>query len=143
MGDVLGNKLKELRKEKKITQDELAKLMNVHKGSISNWENGYRFPEEKILLKLAELYDCSIDYLLGRTDIRNPIVVKKSQVSYDVTKRDIKQYENFVEGAETFFMNDEIDEDDKEKLFRDISELFWKAKLINKEKYGKKNKKGD
>lgn len=37
-------------------------------------------------------------------------------------------------------MDDQVAEEDKEKLFRDISEIFWKAKELNKQKYGKKKK---
>ena len=58
-----------------------------------------------------------------------------------ITKQDLIQYEDFMKHASAFFMNDEVAEEDKEKLFRDISELFWKAKEINKEKYGRKKKK--
>jgi transcriptional regulator with XRE-family HTH domain len=57
MDSKFGVRLKTLRKEKNMTQEELAKLLNVHKGTISNWENGYRFPEERILIKLAEIFD--------------------------------------------------------------------------------------
>jgi hypothetical protein len=40
-------------------------------------------------------------------------------------------------------MDDKVADEDKEKLFKDISELFWKAKEINKQKYGRKKKKAD
>lgn len=76
-----GDRLKSLRIHKKYTQEECAKFINVHKGTISNWENGYRFPDEDILFKLADLFDVSLDYLLGRSDILKPYdVVEKSEI---------------------------------------------------------------
>jgi len=61
-------RLRELREEKGISQKELGKLFNVAQNTISNWENGTREPDTKTLVKLAELFECSVDYLVGRTD---------------------------------------------------------------------------
>ena len=61
-------RLKELREQKKLLSKEFAKIMNVEPATISNWENGNRFPKDDVLIKIADYFDCSIDYLLGRTD---------------------------------------------------------------------------
>ena len=61
-------RLRELREEKGIGQKELGKLFNVAQNTISNWENGTREPDTKTLMKLAEFFECSVDYLVGRTD---------------------------------------------------------------------------
>lgn len=61
-------RLKELREEKRLLSKEFAKIMNVEPATISNWENGNRFPKDDVLIKIADYFDCSIDYLLGRTD---------------------------------------------------------------------------
>lgn len=68
---MLGNRLKMLRTEKKITQEELGKFVNVTKVSISGYENGNRTPDTETLQKLADYFDVSTDYLLGRTDVKN------------------------------------------------------------------------
>ena len=60
------NRLKELRIKKNIKQQDLAKALNVTKQSISNWENGKRLPNIEILILLADFYNCSLDYLVGR-----------------------------------------------------------------------------
>jgi transcriptional regulator with XRE-family HTH domain len=65
---IFGKRLKELRNEKDLTQEKLGQIFNVRKGTISNWENGNRFPNEETLIKLADFFDVSVDYLLGRTD---------------------------------------------------------------------------
>ena len=60
------NRLKQLRIEKNIKQQDLAKALNVTKQSVSNWENGKRLPNIEILILLADFYNCSLDYLVGR-----------------------------------------------------------------------------
>lgn len=63
------NIFKELRKQKGLTQIELAKLVNVQQTTVSKWEVGRAVPDYPVLLKLAELYDVTVDFLLGRSDI--------------------------------------------------------------------------
>ena len=60
------NKLKQLRIEKNIKQQDLAKALNVTKQSVSNWENNKRLPDINTLIQLADFYNCSLDYLVGR-----------------------------------------------------------------------------
>lgn len=57
--------LSRLRKEKKITQEELAKFVGVTKATVSKWETGQSFPDILILPKLATFFDVSIDGLIG------------------------------------------------------------------------------
>jgi transcriptional regulator with XRE-family HTH domain len=137
----LGQKIKSLRLEKKLTQEELGNILGLGKSSISMYENDKMSPDDDIKNKIADYFNVSIDYLLGRTDIRNPYIPQEYQENNKVTKRDLKNYEEFIKHAGTFFMDDQIDEEDKQRLFDDISEIFWESKLINKKKYGKKNKK--
>ena len=62
------NRLKELRKKRELLSKDLAKIMCVEPATITNWEKGNRFPKDDALIKIADYFDCSIDYLLGRTD---------------------------------------------------------------------------
>ena len=61
-------KLKELRKERKISQLKLAMDLNMNQNSISRYENEERQADYATLIKLADYFDVSIDYLLGRTE---------------------------------------------------------------------------
>ncbi|MBS7183565.1 MAG: helix-turn-helix transcriptional regulator [Eubacterium sp.] len=61
----LPEKLRLLRLEKKYTQKELAKLLDVSPSIVSGYETGERTPSLENLKALATLYDCSADYLLG------------------------------------------------------------------------------
>lgn len=71
---VLGDRLKKERLTKDLNQPELAKILNVAKGTVSNWENGNRSPDPEMLSKLATFFDVSVDYLLGRTENRESII---------------------------------------------------------------------
>ena len=59
-----GEKLARLRRENNITQDQLAQLLSVSRQSVSKWESGTAFPETDKLIRLADLFHCSLDYLL-------------------------------------------------------------------------------
>lgn len=74
--DELKNKIKEERLNKGLSQPELAKIMNVSKQTISNWENGNRMPDVLTLKKLADFFNVSTDYLLCRTDQPQGIIQK-------------------------------------------------------------------
>jgi transcriptional regulator with XRE-family HTH domain len=61
-------RLKEIRREKKLTQEQLGQKVNVTKVSISGYESGNRTPDMDTLQKIADVLEISVDYLLGRTD---------------------------------------------------------------------------
>ena len=58
------NKLKELRKEKNLTQAELEKLLDVDRSTIAQWERGENMPRAKMLIRIAKLFKCKVDVLL-------------------------------------------------------------------------------
>lgn len=64
----LGIRMKELRLAKQIKQSEVAKKLNVTHAAIGNYENGKREPKIDDLILLADFFDVSIDYLVGRGD---------------------------------------------------------------------------
>ena len=67
----LGKTLRELRMEKNILQKELAVYLQVSMGTISNYENDVHSPDPETLCKLADFFDVSLDYMLGRCADRN------------------------------------------------------------------------
>ena len=68
----LRERLASLRKEHGMTQDALAGALAVSRGAVSMWEIGQRMPDPHALQRLADIFGVSTDYLLGRTDIRDP-----------------------------------------------------------------------
>lgn len=71
---MLRDRLKALRKEKHITQVQLADLIGLERSTIGKYEgNKGNLPSPEILQQLADFFDVSVDYLLDRTDIKNPL----------------------------------------------------------------------
>lgn len=61
--------LKELREKKGFTQKQLSEALYLSKTAVSQYENGTHTPSIETLIKLADIFDVSIDYLLGRTSV--------------------------------------------------------------------------
>lgn len=66
----LASRIAKLRAEADMTQETLAQKLNVKRGTVASWESGHRTPELRYVEEMAQLFDVSVDYLLGRTDHR-------------------------------------------------------------------------
>ncbi|MCI8272867.1 MAG: helix-turn-helix transcriptional regulator [Clostridia bacterium] len=66
------NRLKELRIEKSLLQSDIAKIINKSERTVGFYETGERDMNTETLATLADYFGVSIDYLLGKSDIRNP-----------------------------------------------------------------------
>lgn len=85
----LGDKLTKLRKENNFTQEQLAEMIGVSRQAISKWESDISYPETEKLIKLGELYGCSMDYLLK--DGETAFVPKSTAFSFErVSKKRIR-----------------------------------------------------
>ena len=76
---MLGNRIKTLREELGLKQEELANKMSVSPSAIGMYETNKREPNNELILKLAQFFNVSTDYLLGKSDIRNPEELKNVQ----------------------------------------------------------------
>ena len=94
-----GDVLKKLRKEKGMTQRELANEMRISHSSIGLYEQNRREPEYELLCKFADFFNTDIDYLLGRTlknkkennDFRNV----KDALSYVLKSKAVQKYADY------------------------------------------------
>lgn len=91
--------LRKLRKEKDMTQKDIATYLNVSDRLVGYYESGERMPPPDILEKIADYFDVSIDYLLGRTNIKKqPVYSTKDEIKEDIdslspeSKEDLKRY---------------------------------------------------
>lgn len=66
-------RLKKLREEYKMTQEQLAQILGVKRGTIASWEANHRIPELSKVYEAAEHFNVSVDYLLGRTNDPRPV----------------------------------------------------------------------
>lgn len=118
-----GKRLKELRTNKGLTQNELGKILNVTNVGVAKWESDDRFPDKEILTKIADYFDVTTDYLLCRTDIPNS-----------------KVFEGTIEGNHVEIEIDksypyELTPEEVEKLISQLKEVgFDVDKLIKKAK---------
>lgn len=62
-------RIKQLREEFGMTQEDLAKRLHVDKVSVCNWERGFRTPRMKSMIEMSRIFNCSVDYILGLSDM--------------------------------------------------------------------------
>ena len=70
MREILAKRLRELRKEKGLSQIQLAVYCDITENTYQNYELMTREPKLEILIRIADFHKVSLDYLVGRTDIR-------------------------------------------------------------------------
>ena len=68
LGDIMHNRLRELRKSRGYTQVAVQMQTGIEQALLSKFENGERVPPTETLIRLADFYNVSIDYILCRTD---------------------------------------------------------------------------
>ncbi len=133
------NRIKDLRAEKSVSQNELAKALGLTQQAISAYENGLREPDLETLQKIADFFDVSIDYLLGKSDIRNPEKIVQDKLTEKDKKdiaKDLEKMMNDLEHADgLMFYNEPIDDEDRELLKQALEFGLRMAKIKNKEKY--------
>lgn len=66
------NRIKDLREDKDLSQKEMAEYLQIHQTTYSDYERGNLNVPVAILHKLADFYGVSVDYLIGRTNIKEP-----------------------------------------------------------------------
>lgn len=81
----IGIFLKTLRKEKGITQEQLAKALNVSNRSVSRWENGVNLPDFSPLLEIAKYYEIGVDEILNGERIKN-LMEDNNETLYQVAE---------------------------------------------------------
>lgn len=89
MKPTFGERLKELRLENELTQLELAKKLFISKSSICKYEKDNNFPEASLLQKIADYFNVSVDYLLGKSDDRKIILNDDIHLKYALKLADI------------------------------------------------------
>lgn len=96
----IGEFLKELRKEKGLTQEQFAEQFNVSRWSVSRWETGYSLPDNSVMLKLCDIFGISVNELLSGERLSSMDYNKKAeenimtliQEKHDSKKKDKRQF---------------------------------------------------
>ncbi|NLL72273.1 MAG: helix-turn-helix transcriptional regulator [Clostridiales bacterium] len=90
---MLGKRLKELRLERGVTQSELSNYLGLTPKMVSFYELEQRFPPQDIIIKLADYFNVSTDYLLGRSEFRNSDELLREYSSlYNKNPKELEDY---------------------------------------------------
>ena len=109
-----GQVLKELRKRKKMTQQELGDVIHVSKVSISGYENSNRFPDTETLEKIADFFEVSVDYLLGR------------DVPDWATNEDVLDLQDMLNSnVNMAYGGEHLTEEEKQRVKDVLTGIFW------------------
>lgn len=118
-----GDRLRELREEKDLMSKDFAKIMNVEPATVTNWEKGKRFPKDDILMKIADYFNVSIDYLLGRDYKESKTTkVEKESLTIELLKKIIAENDiKNVDDIKLSQLNELIDmlQEDAKELIKD------------------------
>jgi len=98
---LIGNRIRKLREDKGLNQLELSKLLNIGNSTLSQYESGQRTPSDDIKIKLSKIFDVSIDYLIGNSNIKNPYnhieTIAAHHDSEEWTEKELEEIEKFKE----------------------------------------------
>lgn len=109
---MIGNRIRDLRLQHHLSQTALSKSINVSQQTITKWETGKAEPSSSALNSLANFFNVSTDYLVGRTDVKNP------------GSRDLDEA---IDGAMSFDGQPVTEHD------RKVMKSLWKAYLASKD----------
>ena len=96
-----GDNLKQIRKSKKMSQEQLAEKVNVTRQSVSKWENGESYPEMNNILELCKIFNCKLNYLI-HTDMSDITsldyeIIMKAVKFKEKKQKEMKSLSNVIE----------------------------------------------
>ena len=132
--------VKKLRESRNLTIMQLAEKASLGNGTIGDIESGRSKGSRKSLNKIAEALDLTIEERnrLDNAFMGRDITSMSDSRVENLSKRDKSQYDRTIDEASLFFNDENVSEEDKQKLLMAMDELFVMNKQMNKEKYSKK-----
>ena len=91
----LGERIKQLRRENGMTQVDMAQKLGVTKGTVSTWETNSRVPGFETLEQMCDMFQRSLDYLMGRSDGATPPVLtdeEQTELALSQVAEDLREY---------------------------------------------------
>ena len=127
-----------LRNEKNITQSQLAEELNISPSAIGMYEQGRRKPSYELLEEICDYFNVDMDYLMGRSDIKNRYQAglkydwedkkeeKENNIFSQLTDEELAKLEKFKNMSTVMFMNEgnDISDEDKETLATAYAEVL-------------------
>lgn len=134
----------QLLQKKGVTPYKVAKEAGVTQTALSNWKSGRSTPTTKTLQKIADYFGVTIDYLMtGKQESKEKTSELTARDERDIAKdlENIMQKLKNGESGPASFEGTDIPEADQELFAGQLELMLRRLKAINKEKYGRKNKK--
>lgn len=126
-------RIRQLRSENHISQKTLAKELYVSQQTVAKWEAGASTPNPETLSKIADYFDVSVDYLLGKTDIKKaPAHGEQGRDGFEPSYGDLDRLKFALFGGDSI-------EDIDDELMEDVK-AYAKFKLQQKQKEKEKDK---
>ena len=131
---MLGNKIKQLRLERDLSQKELGQILGVSNVTISMYENNDRQPDSETIKKLADYFRVTTDYLLGRTENPDATVTLTEKNEKDIAKK-MKKLREELSNSDGLMFDGEILSDETKDLLLALLEKDEIAATLNNKKY--------
>ena len=124
---LFGEKLRELRQSKGLSQKEVAEKIGINRRSYIAYEQGHSYPRHReIYDQLAEIFNVDKNYLLNEDEE----FIAQARMKYG--SRGSKQAKEVIKDVTGLFAGGEIEEEDMDNIMRAIQEAYWEAKERNK-----------
>lgn len=137
------NKIRELRISNNMTMKQAAEALDLPYTTYVNYEKGAREPNSEILIKFANYYNVSIDYLIGHTPKSNAVLTVTEKDERDIAKTLETLMDQLDSGSDLMFDGDPISDEARESIRSAMKLGLEAAKIKNKERFTpKKYRKG-
>ena len=119
----IGDRIKKLREENGLMQQDVCNTLDIEQSTLANYENNRRVPKTDILIKIANYYGVSLDFLVGMTDNR-----------FNSYKGCLKDLNKFLQQSEIIFDGDtyKLTDKDRDLILKALEVAFLAVKRGNK-----------
>lgn len=130
----MGRRIKKLREERELSQLDLSKILNVSTSSLSQYESGNRVPSDDVKRNIADYFQVTMDYLVGRTDQPFVSVTLTEKNEKDIAKK-MRDLREEIENSDGLMFDGEILSDETKDLLLTLLEKDEIAATLNNKKY--------
>ena len=126
---LFGEKLKKLRTEANMSQEDLAARVGITRRSIVYYETKSRYPKRReVITGLAKVFNVPVDFLINDGDD----FIARAAARFGATGA--AEAMQLVEEIGGLFAGGSLNQEDKDKIFKAISDLYWESKEMNRSK---------
>ena len=126
---LFGEKLKKLRVDANMSQEELPAKLGITRRSIVYYETQSRYPKKReVITGLSKIFNVPVDFLINDGDD----FIARATAAFGATGT--AEAMQLVEEIGGLFAGGSLAEEDKDKIFKAISDLYWESKEMNRKK---------